>query len=248
MASTRAAHLDWFSLKGRLSNGPVVVPVGSFEQHGPHLPMATDAIIAEALAEAVAERLDGVFLPVISYGAPSRPRSGGGDGFPAPDVRLATLIDTVESICRGAVAAGARELVVFTWHFENAQVLWDALRAAVTPESRARAVLFGAPWDLIDAGSLGALFGGDREIDWAADHAGVLETAIMRAIAPELTGAAPAPVEFRPRRHYDVLPTPTDAVPHTGVVNDAREASAEGGRRCLHSMADAIAAAAREEL
>lgn len=224
-----------------------MIAVGSFEQHGPHLPMATDAIIAEALGTAVAERTGGVLLPVFPYGAPSRPASGGGDVFPAPDFRLPVLLDAIESVCRGAIAAGAKKLVVFTWHFENAQVLWDAVRAAVTPESGAKAVLFGSPWDLIDPDSLGTLFAEGEQIDWAADHAGLLETAIMRAIAPELTAEAPAPVAFSPRP-YDVLPTPPDAVPQTGVVNDARNVTAEAGRRCFDAMADAMADAARREL
>jgi creatinine amidohydrolase len=248
MSEARAAHLDWFSFRRRAAAEPIVLGVGSFEQHGPHLPMATDAIIAEALAEAVAERIGGMFLPVVPYGAPSRPLSGGGDVFPAPDLPLPTLFEALESICRGAIAAGARRLVVFTWHYENAEVLWDAVRNAITPESGARAVLFGSPWDLLDAGALSTLFADGEEVDWAADHAGLLETAIMRAIAPQLTGEPPAPVEFRHRKVYDVIPTPTDAVPETGVVNDARSVTAEAGRRCLDTIADALAEAARAEL
>ena len=53
----------------------------------------------------------------------------------------------------------------------------------------------------------------------------------MRHLAPELVGEPPAPVEYRPRRGYDVLPTPPDAVPATGVVLDARmvDARSESG-------------------
>lgn len=243
-----AAHLPWPEFSRRVSADPVVLGIGSFEQHGPHLPMATDAIIAQRLAEAVAERLGGIVLPTFPYGAPSRPASGGGDVFPAPDLTLPVLLGAVESACRGAIRAGARRMVVFTWHFENAQILWDAVRVAVAAEQGARVVLFASPWDLIDAESLAALFGGGEEVDWAADHAGLLETAIMRAIAPDLTCDAPAPVPFNHRRGYDVLPTPTDAVPETGVVNDARQVTAEAGQRCLDAMADAMADAARREL
>src|SRR5262249_31005628 len=173
--TSRAAHLNWPRFREAAAEGPVVISVGSFEQHGPHLPMATDAIIAEALAGAVAERVEGIYLPAISYGAPSRPLSGGGDAFRAPDVQLPTLFATIESVCRGAVDAGARRLIVFTWHFENAQVLWDAVRNAVTPDSGARAVLFASPWDLIDPAALALLFPDGGEVDWAADHAGLLE-------------------------------------------------------------------------
>ena len=45
-----------------------VLPVGAFEQHGPHLPLATDALVAEDLARAVAGELDAALLPVQSFG------------------------------------------------------------------------------------------------------------------------------------------------------------------------------------
>jgi creatinine amidohydrolase len=185
---------------------------------------------------------------VISFGAPSRPREGGGDLFPAPHLELPILLQTVESVCRGCLRAGTRALVVLSWHYENATVLWDAVRDAIAGHPDAKAVLFSAPWDLIDPGSLAELTGGEGEIDWRADHAGLLETAIMRDLAPELTGEAPAPVPFRGRPHYEVLPTPPDAVPETGVVNDAREVSAETGRRCFEVMVNGIGEALADEL
>ena len=86
MPSTRnAAELSYPELRSRLGAGTaLILPVGSFEQHGPHLPLGTDAMIAQALADAVAERVDGLVLPTLPYGAPSRPRSGGGTSSPRP--------------------------------------------------------------------------------------------------------------------------------------------------------------------
>jgi creatinine amidohydrolase len=225
----------------------VILPIGSFEQHGPHLPLGTDAIIADHLAGAVAERTSGTALPVIPYGAPSRPREGGGERFGAPNLELPTLLAAVESTCRGCVAAGARAIVVLSWHYENASVLWEAVRDALSSGAEARAVLFSAPWDLIDEALLGELTGGGP-IDWRADHAGLLETAIMLEIAPELTGEAPAPVAFEQRPHYEVIPTPADAVPDTGVVNDARSVTAETGRRCIDAMVAGMSEATAAEL
>jgi creatinine amidohydrolase/Fe(II)-dependent formamide hydrolase-like protein len=70
----------------------------------------------------------------------------------------------------------------------------------------------------------------------------------MRHLAPELVGEPPAPVAFRPRRGYDVLPTPPDAVPATGVVLDARMVDAQLGERCFEAMVAGIAAAIAGEL
>ncbi|MDX1373273.1 MAG: creatininase family protein, partial [Nitrososphaeraceae archaeon] len=46
----------------------VILPVGSLEQHGNHLPVSTDSIIAQYLAENVAEKIDAVSLPVLTFG------------------------------------------------------------------------------------------------------------------------------------------------------------------------------------
>jgi creatinine amidohydrolase len=248
MTARRAVDLDWFDFVERVKDGaPLFLGVGSFEQHGPHLPLGTDAMIATALTDGLAERCGGYALPTLSYGAPSRPLSGGGDLFPVPDVDLPTLLSTIRTVAGGCFAAGAPRLVAITWHFENVSVLWDAIRAAVQDNPGSQALTFGSPWTMIDDENLSKLTAdGSTDIDWPADHAGLLETALMMAIAPDLCREPPAPVDFRPRP-YEVLPTPKDAVPHTGVVNDARSVTAEAGQLCLDQMVEGIAAALERE-
>ncbi len=243
-----AAELAWPAFRERLQRGaPLVLAVGALEQHGPHLPLATDTIIVEHLASEVCARAGGVLLPTLPFGAPSRPRTGGGDGFPVPTLTLRALLDAVEAIASGALRAGARSLVVISWHMENAAVLWDALRGPLERAEGARALLFEAPWDYLGEALSAELFP-DGAALWPVDHAGRLETAVMRHLAPELVGEPPAPVAFRPRHGYDVLPTPADAVPTTGVVLDARHVTAQLGERCLRAMVDGIADAVTAEL
>lgn len=242
-----ATDIDWFELRRRLALGhPLVLPVGSYEQHGPHLPMTTDSLIADALATAVAGRIDGIVLPGTGFGALSRPKSGGGDLFPAPAYRLRTLLEAIEDIASGAVRAGARRLVVVSWHLENAAVLWDALWPVFEAQTASKAILLDAPWSFLTPALESALFGG-AEPAWPEDHAGLLETAIMRHLAPELVGEPPAPVQHRWRHGYDVLPTPPDSVPDTGVVNDARAVTAAVGAGCFEAMVEGVVAAYRAE-
>jgi creatinine amidohydrolase len=238
---TDAGAISWFEFVKRAdANVPIILPIGAFEQHGPHLPLATDAIIAAALGGAIADGAEGLTLPVLSYGAPSRPRSGGGDLFPAPAVDIETLLATVQSVVAGAVGAGARRIVVLSWHYENQSVLWDAAWRALTGTESAKALVFADPWQLIsDDVYLDLLPPGLGRVDPAAGHAGFLETGIMRALAPHLVGQPSSPVSFRPRQ-YDVLPTPRDAVPETGVVYDAGSVAAEAGQRCFDAMVSAI--------
>ncbi len=243
-----AAELPWPAFSERLRDGaPLLLTVGAFEQHGPHLPLATDSIIVERIGRAVGERTGALVLPTLPFGAPSRPRTGGGDGFPVPTLTLGALLASVSALAQGAVRAGARTLVVISWHMENAAVLWDALREPLEQAAQARALLFEAPWDYLGEELTTELFPEGSAL-WPEDHAGRLETAVMRHLAPALVGAPPAPVAFRPRRGYDVLPTPSDAVPATGVVLDARMVDARLGERCFEAMVAGIAAAIAHEL
>jgi creatinine amidohydrolase len=247
VSSLRAARLTWPDLRDRVTAGtPLILTVGSFEQHGPHLPLATDTLIAEAIVDRVAPRIGALALPVLAYGAPSRPRSGGGDLFPAPAIRLPALMAALASIAGDALDLGARRLVVLAWHLENDAVLWDALQPVFREAQGAKALLFGAPWDFLTPANVEELFGGE-EPDWASDHAGFLETAIMLHLDPGMVGEVPAAEAFRPRRGYDVLPTPADAVPSTGVVLEPRAVTAAMGERCLDAMVDGIVAAVEAE-
>ena len=244
--TNRAADLPWPDLRARLEEGtPLILSIGSFEQHGPHLPLSTDALIAEALAIAVAEQSGSLALPTLPFGAPSRPRSGGGDVFPVPDLPLTTLIAAVDGLARGALLAGCRWLVVLSWHMENGAALWDALRGPANEVTDARIQLFDAPWDFLTKELEGELFP-DMEPSWADDHAGRLETAMMLHLAPKLVGQPPAPVPFVARR-YDVLPTPVDAVPATGAILDSSGMTAELGRRSTEAIVGGMAAAIAEE-
>lgn len=243
----KAAELAWPAFQERLRAGaPLVLTVGAFEQHGPHLPMATDSIIAERLGAAVGELVGGVVLPTLPFGAPSRPRSGGGDRFPAPALTLGALLAAIHALADSAVRAGARSLIVVSWHIENAAVLWDALRGPLEHGKGVVALLFDAPWEHLGEDLERDLFG-EGPARWPEDHAGRLETAVMRHLAPELVGDPPKPVPFEPRRGYDVLPTPADAVPSSGVVLDAGHVDAQVGQRCFEAMVAGIAAAASAE-
>src|SRR5262245_21057610 len=137
---------SWPNLRRDLDAGrPAVLGIGSYEAHGPHLPSDTDSVIAAALSHQIADRIGGFALPVLPYGATSRPRSGGGDLFPLPALRVPTLFAVMTELITGIVRAGARRLVVLTGHYENASVLWDATFEA-TAGTRCSSVVFDAPW------------------------------------------------------------------------------------------------------
>ena len=121
MTLLNAEMLSWPEYQASIASGATVfLPVGAHEQHGPHLPMATDAIFAQAIAERVAERVDGVVLPVVRYGYKSQARSGGGQTFTGTiSVDGATLTALVLDILRELGRHGVKRCVVIDGHYEN---------------------------------------------------------------------------------------------------------------------------------
>jgi creatinine amidohydrolase len=244
-ALSKAERWTWPEFKEALAEGrPAVLPIGAFEQHGPHLPLATDTIIVERLAEEVASATDGFLLPSLAYGALSRPRSGGGDLFPAPALTLPALLATVDAVVQGLIDAGARRLIVLSWHWENANVLWEALGSVVSGEA-IRAVLVDNPAAYLDGGLIEALFP-EGFPGWESEHAGRLETALVSYLTPELVRRHKAARPFTPRL-LDVFPTPSDAVPSDGVFFSPGAVGAEEGRRCFESIAGNLATAIQAE-
>ena len=65
----RLADMTWKEVESYLATGDaLIVPLGTCEQHGPHLPLATDTLIAEAFAERIAEATGVPLAPTVAYG------------------------------------------------------------------------------------------------------------------------------------------------------------------------------------
>ncbi len=95
--------------------GAAVVPFGSIEQHGPHLPCGTDTSAAEDVAAEVAARLGALLVPAGPYGV--TPIHAGHAG--TVSLRRATFEALVTDICDQLVAMGATRLVFVNWHEGN---------------------------------------------------------------------------------------------------------------------------------
>ncbi len=97
----------------------VILPMGSIEQHGPHLPTGTDFFAATAIALEVAEHLDALVLPLCPLGVTPM-------HMPYPgtvSLRPGTLQDVVADIGSSLAAHGAREFVILNWHEGNIPAL-----------------------------------------------------------------------------------------------------------------------------
>src|SRR6202140_5250420 len=96
-------------------NPLVILPAGSVEQHGPHLPTGTDIFAANVIAHAVAERMDGLVLPGGPLGVTPLHMPFEGTITLTPD----TFIRVVTETCASTAQHGAKYLLILNWHELN---------------------------------------------------------------------------------------------------------------------------------
>jgi mycofactocin precursor peptide peptidase len=200
----------------------LVVPVGSTEQHGPHLPLDTDTRIATAVARAVADRLEDrdecrwVLAPAIAYGA-----SGEHEGFP------------------GTVSIGTSALRLLLVEFGRSASRWASRLVFVNGH--------GGNVEALAAATALLRYEG-RDVSWcsctvedADPHAGHTETSVLLHISPKdvwtderLPGNSAPLSDLMPQLRRGGVA----AVSELGVLGDPTTATADEGERILASIVD----------
>jgi len=211
-----------------------VLPVGSTEQHGPHAPLGTDILTAEAVASAGVTAYDGtaVVAPPIPVGVSAEHRQFTGSLWVSEETFRAYVGETVESLA----SHGWDRVVVVNGHGGNVPALRE-LCGRLTREETAYAV----PFTWFDAVAL-------AELGTAMGHGGAAETALLRHYRPELvaTERLDAAGDAAAERWGDWqsgvnLAYDTAEFAPNGVVGDPRESSAGLGEQLLEAAGDALA-------
>ncbi len=233
--SRRLIDLDSRTFERRLAQNPlVIVPVGALEAHGPHLPLGADQIQAESTALELAERVDALVAPTVTYGS-----APGARRFPGTvSLSIAQLEGYVAGVLSELARSGVRRILVLSGHAERGHMaaLREAGDDAMRAHPSARVVV------LSDYDFVYELRGRDSP---ASDgHAGLLETSRVLALAPETVGTERPAVS---NRRSPFLPGPGSAEEWPeSVMGDTRPASPELGRRVqthvLERLVETVAA------
>lgn len=206
-----------------------VLPIGSFEQHGPFLPLATDTVIACAITEALVATYPLLRLPPITISCSHEHEAWPGTVSISASTLYAIICDIAESLRR----SGVTRLVLVNGHGGN-YVLGNVVQEAAGKGQRMALFPGAADWERARAAA------GLATSAWSDMHAGELETSILLHVHPHLVrpGHESGDVISDERRH--LLTLGMAAYTESGVIGRPSLATASKGKRILDSLVESF--------
>jgi creatinine amidohydrolase len=226
-------EMSWTEAKDYFAKSDIaILPVGSNEQHGPHNPLGTDHLIAQAIAEATAKRTGTLCLPVIPFGVSSHHRQMWGTIHISPKA----LKKYVKEACLSLKYYGVSKIVVVNGHGGNLPALSEMAR-----ELREEGIFVSVfQWWPAAARLLPDLFDVEER-----KHASAEETAVNLALHPRLVDMAKAVDEkisvHSAQAEGITLPLDTIDFSKTGVWGKSTTATVEKGKRDFEAIVEELA-------
>jgi len=250
------ADLTWPEVKQAVAEGKVILlPVGSTEQHGPHLPMKVDWLCCSEVVRMAAERVRGnaLVMPTIYYGFQEHTMD-----FPGTiSIRDENFVNYVYDVCRSVVHHGFQKIIIVNGHGSNIPFL-DAVVRRVNNYHPSTLCALVSWWDLVfQVGERKEEMKKLRESEFPGgmSHACELETSALLFLEPGLVQMEKAVKEIRPKTSEfiwgDIMVgawrspaqtvTLTSRGTKTGIMGDPTVATAEKGKKWLEAAAENLA-------
>lgn len=205
----------------------IIVPFGSFEQHGAALPVGTDATIAEALGDALSARGHTLVAPTLSVGA-----SAFHSRYPGTiSIKPETYIALVRDFLNALVQQGFTRLFLVNAHFENSGLIRGAAEQLLA-EGQDTAIMLTEFWNLPTAKQVAT-----RVFDEPGGHADAADAALMLKISPAHVHVEKFVDEW-PKVQAMVSPDLHERfITKTGVIgSDQTKASASAGEEYFEAI------------
>ncbi|RSN46604.1 creatinine amidohydrolase [Streptomyces sp. WAC 04229] len=206
-----------------------VLPVGSFEQHGPYLPLATDTLVACAVAREIAAAYPVHLLPPVTIGCSHEHADWPG----TVSISSATLHAVVGDIASSLRRSGVEALVVVNGHGGN-YVLGNVVQESSARGERMALFPAAEDWEAARqrAGVATSLL--------SDMHAGEIETSILLHAHPESVRPGYETADFLADDRRHLLSLGMSAYTDSGVIGRPSLGSAEKGKELLASLADSF--------
>jgi creatinine amidohydrolase len=223
-------RLSWTDIRAEQERGrgTVVVAFGATEQHGPHLPLATDALLGDHLARLVADRLDAFVAPTVRIGCSEHHLEFPGTISFSQDTFHRIVADIVASLARG----GFDRVILIPTHGGNFGPLGDAVeKLGPDPGIEVRALT-----DLTALLAIAQLGESEHGVPMGEGglHAGEWETSMLVAIHPDLVHmerGEPGYTGDPQEAAGAIFGAGVHTISQNGVIGDPARSSAENGAR-----------------
>jgi creatinine amidohydrolase len=219
------------TLDERVRAATVLLPIGSLEQHGPHLPLTTDTLVAATVAAEVAAAHPVRRLPPLTFSCSHEHAAWPG----TVSISATTLAAVVTDVAASLQRAGATRLVLVNGHGGN-YVLGNVVQEASAGRGLSMALFPGEPeWVAARVAA------GLETSSWTDMHAGELETSILLHAHPHLVGELGPHLDHVAEDRRHLLDRGLRAYTESGVVGRPSLASARKGRDVLAGLVAAFA-------
>lgn len=208
--------------KWKKKSNQIIIPIGSLEQHGPHLPVSTDSIIIEYLAKNIAEKIQSLYIPAITFGISF-------EHEPLFNISLSnnTFSNLIGDICMSLAKYGMNNIILLNGHHGNMGSLYyisQLISHKIPSNARLNFINY---WNLMN--------------DF--DHAGEIETSLLLAINAKLVKMKKARANTKELGGSKVAYTSLTSIPGSfpkitgnGVWGDPTKASIIKGRSLLNDL------------
>lgn len=228
-------------IRNELKDKCVILPVGSIEQHGPHLPLHVDMLLAEHLSQKLAKKINSIVLPVIPFFCRSLSFSGGGNDFDGNIyIKGHTAIEFMKDILSSLIRNGAQKIMILNGHYENEFPIFEAIEQ-LKEEDQLKCETISALswWSVVDESLIRHTFPGQFD-GWHAEHASVVETSMVMAIDEELVNDIRVDNEDPPMNSLLLVTNRFAPLASMGVLNKTTGSSAEAGLKVIDHVVERL--------